>query len=263
MHISHHLFLALASLPWTALSKDLPLARGHVSDLAENEHPDRLGLVERYSLPGPQCDSWVGIEMIFMVEVTEICPDGSTVTETMTKCVETLTRSICATATTNLPCYPCVMGTPPSSDTATVTMTSCSTATEETVTVTVQLCSTCTATTYVGTVPGYTPGGPCQGCTPYSSSLSSPCSEESGSAIPATTTTTTSTSTSTGSCTSTPPGNPGLPSSTTSTGAARNTPYKPTTAAPPVATAGGVRNGIADVMVLVVGCAVLFVFLGM
>jgi hypothetical protein len=78
-----------------------------------------------------------------MVEITEICPDGSTgkifkttrlgrrtegstVTETITECVETLTRSICATATTNLPCYPCVMGTPPSSDTATVTMVSAS-----------------------------------------------------------------------------------------------------------------------------------------
>jgi hypothetical protein len=140
--------------------------------------------------------------------------------------------------------------------------------------VTVQLCSTCAATTYVGTVPGYTPGGPCQGCTPYRSSSSpSPCSEESGSAVPATTTTTTSTSTSTvntggcaepkGGCTSTPPGNPGLPSSTTATGAATNTPYKPTTAAPPVATAGGARNGVADAMVLVVECAVLFVFLGM
>lgn len=76
-----------------------------------------------------------------MVEVTEVCPEGSTgrtsweealyravllklsaVTETLTQCVETLTRSICATETTNRPCYPCIMGTPPPSDTATVTV---------------------------------------------------------------------------------------------------------------------------------------------
>ncbi|KAK3896925.1 hypothetical protein C8A05DRAFT_39527, partial [Staphylotrichum tortipilum] len=81
-----------------------------------------MGLAERSSVPDEQCDKWVGIEMIIMVEVTEVCPDGASVTQTLTECVETLTRSICATATTNRPCYPCVMGTPAASDTATVTV---------------------------------------------------------------------------------------------------------------------------------------------
>ncbi|KAK0713028.1 hypothetical protein B0T26DRAFT_352397 [Lasiosphaeria miniovina] len=40
------------------------------------------------------------------------------------------------------------------------------------VTITAQHCRTCTTTTYVGTVPGYTPGGPCHGCSPYSASTS-------------------------------------------------------------------------------------------
>ena len=48
----------------------------------------------------------------------------SAVTETITECVETLTRSICATAATNLPCYPCVMSTLQTSDTATITRVS-------------------------------------------------------------------------------------------------------------------------------------------
>lgn len=216
----------------------------------------------------------------------------SAVTETLTQCVETLTRSICATATTNRPCYPCVMGTPPPSDTATVTMvgsskvpiygtpqltnssqTSCATATDETMTVTIQLCSTCTTTTYVGPIPGYTPGGPCHGCTPFSTETSPFCSEEDGSATPDVTTTTTSTSTSTVSesgcvesdvsstATTTPPDNPFYSSTTSAT----NTPYQPTTTtgAPPAVTAGGVRNGVAGFAVLIVGWTMVIVLLGM
>lgn len=38
--------------------------------------------------------------------------------------MSTLTRSICATPTTNLPCYPCVFGTPSLTDDATVTVVS-------------------------------------------------------------------------------------------------------------------------------------------
>ncbi|KAH6623514.1 hypothetical protein F5144DRAFT_595665 [Chaetomium tenue] len=242
------LLLALASFSAAVLAEDTTFIRGHLSGPVGSEYPGNLNLaaLERYPLPGPQCGSWVGVEVIFMVEVTEVCPEGSTVTETLTQCVETLTRSICATETTNRPCYPCIMGTPPPSDTATVTVTSCATATDETMTVTVQLCGTCTTTTYVGTIPGYTPGGPCHGCSPYSSGApSSSCSEE-------VTTTTTSTSTSTVSAsacdesgvsstaTTTPPDNP-FSSSTTS---ATNTPYQPTTTgAPPAVTAGGVRIG--------------------
>ncbi|KAM7207987.1 hypothetical protein V8F20_001781 [Naviculisporaceae sp. PSN 640] len=116
------------------------------------------------------CDTWIGVEIIHMIEITEICPEGSVVTETATEVVATMTRSICETSATNLPCYPCILGTPSSSrDRATVTVTSCSTLIEPTVTVTVQLCSTCTKTTYTGTVPGYTPGSPCHACSSYGS----------------------------------------------------------------------------------------------
>ncbi|KAK3689802.1 hypothetical protein B0T22DRAFT_441257 [Podospora appendiculata] len=109
------------------------------------------------------------------MEITEVCPEGATITETITECVATMTRSICQTSATNYPCYPCIMGSPASSeDTATVTVTSCSASTEPTVTITVQLCSTCTTSTYIGTVPGYTPGGPCHDCTSYQPSSSSP-----------------------------------------------------------------------------------------
>lgn len=115
-----------------------------------------------------QCSSWIGVEVIYMVEVVEICPEGATVTTTTTQCVSTVTRSICETSTTNHPCYPCIMGTPFSSDhTVTVTRTSYAVETDTTVTLTIQPCQTCQTSTYVGTVPGYTPGAPCHGCQPY------------------------------------------------------------------------------------------------
>ncbi|KAK4444952.1 hypothetical protein QBC34DRAFT_384702 [Podospora aff. communis PSN243] len=115
-----------------------------------------------------QCDNWIGIEIIHVVEVVEVCPEGSTVTTTTTECVSTMTRSICQTSTTNHPCYPCIMSTPASSDhTVTVTRTSFSLITDSTVTVTIQPCHTCASSTYVGTIPGYTPGAPCHGCEPY------------------------------------------------------------------------------------------------
>lgn len=37
-------------------------------------------------------------------------------------------------------------------------------------TVTIQPCSTCTTSTYTGTVPGHTPGGPCHACEPVATS---------------------------------------------------------------------------------------------
>ena len=47
------------------------------------------------------------------------------VTETYTKIVATMTRSICQTSATNYPCYPCIFGTPSASDhIATVTVVS-------------------------------------------------------------------------------------------------------------------------------------------
>ncbi|KAH6847373.1 hypothetical protein B0I37DRAFT_143563 [Chaetomium sp. MPI-CAGE-AT-0009] len=271
MRTPQPLLLAVAGFSAAVLAEDTTLIYGHLSRSVGYEPPRDLDLAERYVLPEPQCGSWVGVEVIFMVEVTEVCPEGLTVTETLTKCVETLSRSICATATTDRPCYPCIMGTPPPSDTATVTVTSCATATEQTMTVTVQLCSTCTTTTYVGPIPGYTPGGPCHGCTPYSRSSSpSSCSEEGGSATPAITTTTTSTSTSTvsasgcaesdvSSSTSTPPEDPSLSLTTSAT----NTPYQPTTAGPPTVTAGGVRNKKVGFVVLVVSWTMVCAFLGM
>jgi len=60
------------------MSEDLRLAQDQISNLAENEHREGLDLVEGYSLPEQQCDNWVGIEVIFMIEVTEVCLDGST-----------------------------------------------------------------------------------------------------------------------------------------------------------------------------------------
>ncbi|KAK4178505.1 hypothetical protein QBC36DRAFT_156122, partial [Triangularia setosa] len=115
------------------------------------------------SPPSPtssECGTWVGIEIIHIIELVEICPEGSTVTETKTEHLSTLTRSICATPTPSHPCYPCIFGTPSASDdNFTVIVTSCPSAPKQTVTVTIQTCNTCTTTTYVGTVPGHTPGG--------------------------------------------------------------------------------------------------------
>ncbi|KAK4124606.1 hypothetical protein N657DRAFT_399119 [Parathielavia appendiculata] len=288
MRTSHHLLLALASWLTAVYGRDAPFSYNDALGLAETDRSVGIDLAARYPVPESQCDSWVGVEMIVMVEVTEVCPEGSTVIETLTECIETLTRSICATSATDLPCYPCVMGTPLSSDTATVTVTSRSSVTEATVTLTLQLCSTCTLTTYVGTVPGYTPGAPCHRCSPYGSSSSpappatssSTSSEGSGAATsfaPTTTITLISTLTRTVSLasgcptatSSPPPGNPGLPSSATasagcSLGSGSSSSVTPTrmpsaattTAAPSVATAGGVRNG-AGYVVLVVGWVVV------
>ena len=261
-----------------------------------------------------------------MVEITKVGPDESTgslpshpiphspshqpttATSTLTSCIATLTRSICATTAPNHPCYPCVMGTPTSSDLATVTVastpppyhthpqlpqsrpltqgvrdpqTSCSTSPpEETLTLTIQLCSTCDATIYIGTVPGYTPGGPCHGCTPYSSSPAAvPCTDSSsGEGIVAeTTTTTTSTATSTvcdesdtegdAGTTSAPPGNPGLPTTTScsdGTGVTvSSTGTVTATAAPPVVTAGVGRNIAWGVVGALVMGVVVVVVVGM
>jgi hypothetical protein len=39
---------------------------------------EKLSVAAKSPLPAPQCDTWVGIEIIIMAEITEICPDGST-----------------------------------------------------------------------------------------------------------------------------------------------------------------------------------------
>ncbi|AEO68067.1 uncharacterized protein THITE_160282 [Thermothielavioides terrestris NRRL 8126] len=285
MRSLHCLFLALAGLSSLAIGEKVSLSNGHVSDVADNEHTARLGMAAYYPLPETQCAKWVGIEVIFIVDIVEVCPKGSAVTETLTECVATLTRSICATPTTNRPCYPCIMGTPPSTgDTVTVTVTSCSTATDHTITVTAQLCSTCSTTIYVGTVPGYTPGGPCNGCSPYSSgtaaaassSTTAPCSE-SGSGGVRTGTLTTPTAVPTSECTesgagsgagtstASPPGSPDQPLSLTSvvspgSTVGTNTPFKSTTV--PTVTAGGVRGVMVSWWSWVIASGVACVVLG-
>ncbi|KAK3305744.1 uncharacterized protein B0T15DRAFT_208135 [Chaetomium strumarium] len=255
MRIQQAAFLALASLLILALGDAVSFTHDDALDAASSGVPARLDMAAKYPAPGPQCNACVGMKMIFMAEVTEVCPDGSTVTETITESVSTLTHSICATSSTNRPCYPCVMSPTPSlGDAATVTVTSCAAAIDPTVTITIQRCDTCTSSTYTGTFPTCTPGESCGRCSPYTGSpyrgstsspgISGSCSESGNATLVPMTTTVTSTSTVTG-CTSSPPGDPNAPSSTSSTGsptlAATNTPYKPTTAAPPEVTAAGAR----------------------
>ena len=60
----------------------------------------------------------------YPLSLTVLLTAHTPATSTLTSCVSTLTHSICATATSSRPCYPCVMGTPTSSDLATVTMAS-------------------------------------------------------------------------------------------------------------------------------------------
>ncbi|KAK0749839.1 hypothetical protein B0T18DRAFT_427898 [Schizothecium vesticola] len=130
-----------------------------------------------------QCGQWIGVEIIYMVVITEICPEGASSTSTVTSVLSTLTRSICETSTANHPCYPCIMPTLSfSNHTVTVTRTSIEStvppsltpldpaptpAPTPTVTLTIQPCHTCATSTYIGSVPGYTPGAPCHGCVPY------------------------------------------------------------------------------------------------
>ncbi|KAK1831218.1 hypothetical protein QBC39DRAFT_372102 [Podospora conica] len=130
-----------------------------------------------------QCGQWIGVEIIHMVIITEICPEGASATTTVTSILSTLTRSICETSTANHPCYPCILPTLPSSNhTVTVTRTSIESPAPPsltpidpaqtptptpTLTLTIQPCHTCATSTYIGSVPGYTPGAPCHGCVPY------------------------------------------------------------------------------------------------
>ncbi|OIW26438.1 hypothetical protein CONLIGDRAFT_706721 [Coniochaeta ligniaria NRRL 30616] len=112
--------------------------------------------------PDSTCDLYIGIEVIEFIEITEICPEGATT------CLSTMTRPICHTSTPGYPCYPCMGLTPSAGDTATVTRSSCTTSTPLTTTITAQTCHTCQAVTYTTTsIPGYTPGGGCKDCQPY------------------------------------------------------------------------------------------------
>lgn len=123
-------------------------------------------------------------------------------------------------------------------------------------TVTIQYCNTCTTTTYVGAVPGYTPGGPCHGCSPYNPGLPS-------TSVPAGLSTSTAVTTGAPGCTepprtfTRPTEDPGEPQTSQPAPEATHTPHsEPTTAPPPVATAGGVRNSAAGVGACIMAWAV-------
>ncbi|KAJ9165165.1 hypothetical protein NKR19_g676 [Coniochaeta hoffmannii] len=132
--------------------------------------PTTLATTTLPSGPGSTCDAYIGIEVIEFIEITEICPEDATITETITTCLSTMTRPICHTSTPGYPCYPCMGLTPSAGDTATVTRSSCTSSTPVTTTITAQTCHTCEAATYTTTsLPGHTPGGPCKDCVPYTS----------------------------------------------------------------------------------------------
>ena len=95
MHLPNQI-LALASWASLVVGKGALSADMHGSD-TEYEQPAKLGLTGRgteldlagrdsvkkdsakYPVPpSTQCDAWIGIEVIYMVEITEICPEGST-----------------------------------------------------------------------------------------------------------------------------------------------------------------------------------------
>jgi hypothetical protein len=90
MHTPHYVFLALASWLTAVSGRDVPFSYDDAFGVAENDLVGTLAEPEpwrgnptktvsaRYPLPGPQCSTWVGVETIFMVEATEVCPEGST-----------------------------------------------------------------------------------------------------------------------------------------------------------------------------------------
>ncbi|ROW15635.1 hypothetical protein VPNG_02057 [Cytospora leucostoma] len=101
-----------------------------------------------------------------MVDITEVCPDGSTLTTTATNTYEVLTRSICHTAMVSLPCYVCEFGLPTGAHLMTVATSSNSASPAPTPDVTVQMCSTCQTSVLSTSVVGYVPGTACLSCQP-------------------------------------------------------------------------------------------------
>ncbi|KAL2144704.1 hypothetical protein VTI28DRAFT_8642 [Corynascus sepedonium] len=77
MHRFSYLSLALAGLP-TILSEYSARAFSQNWNLAREQELERVGSVDRYAAPEPKCDKWSGVEVIYMVEITEVCSDGST-----------------------------------------------------------------------------------------------------------------------------------------------------------------------------------------
>jgi hypothetical protein len=95
MHLPNQI-LAFASWASLVVGKGALFDHMHGSD-TEYEQPAKLGLAgsgtefdlagrdsvkkdsAKYPVPpSTQCDVWIGIEVIYMVEITEICPEGST-----------------------------------------------------------------------------------------------------------------------------------------------------------------------------------------
>ncbi|KAH8898388.1 hypothetical protein GQ53DRAFT_802736 [Thozetella sp. PMI_491] len=107
----------------------------------------------------------VGVEIVFIVEIDERCPEGQTVTVTETKTVSTVTREIHRTRTEGYPCYPCAFGQP-KGEITTVFYDLCPTRTDYYPTYTAQLCHSCPYSIYTTELPGYTPG-PCHDCSTY------------------------------------------------------------------------------------------------
>lgn len=117
-------------------------------------------------MPTDECGRWVGVEVINMVDITEICPDGSTLTTTSTETYEVMTRSICHTSVASLPCYVCEFGLPTGEHLMTIATTSNSASPAPTPDVTVQMCSTCQTSVLSIAVRGYVPGTACHNCQP-------------------------------------------------------------------------------------------------
>ncbi|KAK4143088.1 uncharacterized protein C8A04DRAFT_29316 [Dichotomopilus funicola] len=175
MRVHAWLCLALGGLA-VALGEGQSLANDDEQYLVENEHLGAFGLGDRHPIHKSECTDWVGVEVIVMVDFIDDCPlnpEDLLGQQTATRCVSTLSRSICATPTPERPYYPCVFGTLSSSELVTVTVTSCTADTNPTQTLTLQMCCTCSATVYTTAVSGYTAGAPCHDCTPYSSLSSS------------------------------------------------------------------------------------------
>ncbi|CAN8104952.1 unnamed protein product [Discula destructiva] len=123
------------------------------------------------------CGKWVGVEVIIMVDELEICPDGQTITTTTTQTYEIMTRSICATSMSNVPCYVCAFGLPTETELMTVTVTSNTAKLEPEPTLAVHKCATCQRAVIKTSVEGHSPGAPCYGCATSSADLDSSSTE--------------------------------------------------------------------------------------
>ncbi|KAK2610406.1 hypothetical protein N8I77_003838 [Diaporthe amygdali] len=160
--------VSTSTVPVTESTESLP---GGYSWPGSLTVPTSNTLVQSYpsgTNPTDECGKWVGIEVIVMVDVVEICPDGQTSTTTSTETYEIMTRSICHTSMQSMPCYVCEFGLPTGMHLMTVSTTSNTASPDPTPAVTVQACSTCDTSVFKTSVLGFTPGAECYGCQPSS-----------------------------------------------------------------------------------------------